>query len=103
MDEQLKAALMQTIQNWESIARADADDAESAADSFEQSFYQLIDLFRGWVNTLDQKPESVEQLLELDTSQAIIRHLPEPLYLNFETEAELIIDNIERIQEDKYD
>lgn len=103
MDDQLQAALERTIQGWQSMAEADPEQAEDAADFFEQSFYQFIDVFRSWVRKLTPQPRSVEELLQLGTCQTIMQRLPEPLHLNFETEADLIIDNMERVEEDKYD
>lgn len=103
MDDRLAEALATMNSNWEAMGRADFDDAEDAADRFENSFYRFIDEFRRFVNTLKPRPATLEQLLALDPCTEIMDRLPAPLLLNFETEAELIIDGLERIDEDKYD
>lgn len=39
----------------------------------------------------------------MEMVQDILDILPAPLHLNFETEAELIMDNVLRVDEDAYD
>ena len=102
-EEKLFTSLATAIEHWESMGSADMDDAESAADRFEQSFYEFVDVFRHWVDQLSERPDTVEELLKIPTCQSIMDRLPVPLLLNFETEAELIIDQMTRVEEDKYD
>jgi hypothetical protein len=103
MDARLEEALRKTISNWEKMGRSDMEESEDAANQFEHAFYAFIDVFREWVNDLDPRPSTVEELLALDTCREILDRLPGPLILNFETEADLIMENTIRIDEDKYD
>jgi len=103
MNDILNEALSVTIRNWEAMGKADYDQSESAAELFEHSFYRFVDIFRDWVNELSPRPASVEALLALDVCREIAERLPDPLLLNFETEAELIIDGQLRVEEEKYD
>lgn len=103
MSEQLVEALEKTLQAWEAMGKADMDDAEDEADRFEHLFYRFIAEFHNWVNELSPRPTHVDQLLNHEVYRDITHRLPAPLLLNFETEAELIIDNLIRIEEDKYD
>ncbi|OXM85080.1 hypothetical protein [Paenibacillus rigui] len=103
MNRKVEQALESTLQQWQAMSKADGDDAESTADAFQTSFYRFIDALREWVNALPQRPESLEALLELPLIEGIVDQLPGPLYLNFETEAELILEHIIRTDDDKYD
>jgi len=103
MDARLEEALQQTISKWTKMGQADMEHSEDAADQFEHSFYAFIDVFREWVNGLDPRPATLEELLDTDTCRDIVDRLPAPLVLNFETEADLIIENTVRVDEDKYD
>ncbi|BBH20413.1 hypothetical protein Back11_17580 [Paenibacillus baekrokdamisoli] len=103
MHEKVEQALQATLRNWTAMSRSNMDEAESTADGFEASFYLFIDVVRDWFNDLEQQPRTLEQLLELPMILTIIDLLPAPLYLNFETEAELIVENSLRHDEDKYD
>jgi hypothetical protein len=96
-------ALKNALTNWSSMSRSESEDAESTANEFEASFYNFIDAVRDWVYGLEQRPQTVEELMELPMIQDIVDQLPAPLYLNFEIEAELIVENKRRIDEDKYD
>jgi hypothetical protein len=99
----IKQALETTLRNWNSMSGSDNDEAESTANEFESSFYLFIDAVREWTYGLDQQPQTLDEFLGLPMIQEILNLLPGPLYLNFETEAELIVDNKRRIDEDKYD
>jgi len=103
MNMKVAQALNAALTNWNAMSGSGEDEAESAADRFEASFYLLIDAVRDWVDGLDPRPRTLEQLYRLPTVETIVERLPAPLQLNFETEAELIIDNIRRVDEDKYD
>ncbi|RAV22890.1 hypothetical protein DQG23_01390 [Paenibacillus contaminans] len=96
-------ALDTALRSWNAMAGSGQENAEAAADSFEASFYRFIDTVREWVYGLEQPPQSMEELFDLPLIQTVLDRLPAPLYLNFETEAELMIDGIVRIDEDKYD
>lgn len=101
--EKVMRELKEMLSRWNNMSAADQDDAESAADTFESSFYAFMDAVREWTDGLDPRPASVEDLLELPLITEIVAQLPAPLLLNFETEAELIIERQFRIDEDKYD
>jgi hypothetical protein len=105
MDTRVAQAFHTALKCWNSMsgAGADPDDAESSANEFEAAFYKFIDSVREWVHGLDHRPQTLEEFLELSMIQEIVEQLPGPLYLNFETEAELILENKSRIDEDKYD
>ncbi|MGG2198495.1 MULTISPECIES: hypothetical protein [Paenibacillus] len=103
MDAKVEQTLEAALKNWKSMAGSENDEAESTADEFEASFYKFIDAVREWVYGLDQRPQTLEELAELPLIKHILDLLPEPLHLNFETEAELILEHKSRIDEDKYD
>jgi hypothetical protein len=103
MHHEVEQALHAALQNWSLMARADHEDSEEAANAFEASFYRFIDAVREWASGLEPQPDTIEAFLELPMVQEIIDLLPAPLYLNFETEAELIVQNQLRVEEDKYD
>ncbi|MDF2718762.1 MAG: hypothetical protein K0R28_5687 [Paenibacillus sp.] len=89
------------LNNWNAMSGAAGDEAESTAEAFEASFYKFIDALREWVEGLQERPSTLEHYMELPLVKSIVDRLPAPLYLNFETESELILDNITRIDEDK--
>lgn len=103
MDPSVKQALAFTLHNWQAMTSYQSDEKEAVADQFQSSFYVFIDTVRDWVLVQDPLPLSLDDLLEIDLIQAIFDQLPAPLHLNFETELELIIDRVERVDEDKYD
>ncbi|WP_258881626.1 hypothetical protein [Paenibacillus sp. sptzw28] len=102
-EDKLNQALNGALRNWESMSGSDSDEAESTADEFEASFYNFIDALREWVYGLDSRPVTMEEFSALPLVQTILERLPAPLYLNFETEAELILENKSRVEDDKYD
>ena len=103
INENVEQTLRRMLANWQSMSISASEEAESTADEFESSFYTFIVGVREWVYTLDPQPRTLDELFELAMIQELIDRLPGPLYLNFETEAELIIENKQRIDEDKYD
>ncbi|MDF2713778.1 MAG: hypothetical protein K0R28_703 [Paenibacillus sp.] len=103
MNTEVEQALNTVLSNWKSMSGAEGDEAESTANTFEASFYKFIDAVREWVNGMEKRPKNMEELMELSLVRHILDRLPQPLHLNFETEAELIIEQIIRIDEDKYD
>ncbi len=104
MDPKVKQALDTTLRNWKAMSVArDIDESEAAANNFESSFYIFIDAVRGWFQGLDQQPETLEEFMGLAMVEEILELLPVPLHLNFETEAELIFEGVDRIDDEKYD
>ncbi|NOV04535.1 hypothetical protein [Paenibacillus planticolens] len=103
MNTNVEQALQTTIQNWNAMSSYQSDEQEAVADQFQSSFYLFIDAFREWVYELEPGPQTFDELMGMDAVQEILDALPAPLHLNFETEAELTMDNVLRIDEDKYD
>lgn len=103
MDPQVKQALEMTLHNWQSMTTYQSDEKEAVADQFQSSFYVFIDTVRDWVLRQETVPLTLDAMLEIEMIQDIFDLLPAPLHLNFETEIELIIDRVERVDEDKYD
>ncbi|MEW9700599.1 hypothetical protein [Paenibacillus sp. SI8] len=103
MDAKVEETLNAALRNWKTMSKPDDEDAEETANEFEASFYTFIDAVREWTYRLDEQPQSLEEFLELGMIQEILERLPAPLHLNFETEAELILDYQNRVDEDKYD
>lgn len=103
MNPNVEQALQTTINNWNAMSASRNDEQEAVADQFQSSFYLFIDAFREWVQALDPRPQTFEELMDMEMVQDILDILPAPLHLNFETEAELIMDNVLRVDEEKYD
>ncbi|MBD0378835.1 hypothetical protein [Paenibacillus sedimenti] len=103
MNSAIEQAFNIMLRNWNSMSGTDNDEAEENANEFEASFYIFIEAVREWVYGLEQQPQTLEEMMGLPGMQILLDQLPAPLHLNFETEAELIIENIIRIDEDKYD
>ncbi|MEC0231086.1 hypothetical protein [Paenibacillus alba] len=103
MNTHVEQALLATLANWKAMTAYQSDEQEAVADQFQSSFYVFIDALREWVLALDPKPRNLDELMAMDTMQEIAERLPGPLLLNFETEAELIMDNELRVDEDSYD
>jgi hypothetical protein len=103
MDPNVKQALDTTLKNWQSMTSYQSDEKEAVADQFQSSFYVFIEAVRVWTLGLDDMPQTLDDMLEIPMIQEIFDLLPAPLHLNFETELELILDGVEREEEDKYD
>ncbi|OPA74263.1 hypothetical protein BVG16_24360 [Paenibacillus selenitireducens] len=103
MNANVKQALDHALSHWKSMAASEQEESESTAEQFEASFYALIDAIRAWYDELEEQPGALDQFLDLPMIQDIMNQLPSPLVLNFETEAEFIVDHIVRMDEDKYD
>ncbi|SFL95004.1 hypothetical protein SAMN03159341_112122 [Paenibacillus sp. 1_12] len=103
MNQKIEQALAAVIRNWKSMAASKSEEAESSADQFEASFYVWIETVRDWVYELEQRPQTLEEAMELPVMKEILEVLPEPLLLNFETEVELILEKTIRIDDEKYD
>ncbi|OCT13967.1 hypothetical protein A8709_00030 [Paenibacillus pectinilyticus] len=103
MDPKVKQALDITLHNWQTMTSYQSDEKEAVADQFQSSFYAFIETVREWVLREGNPHLSLDEMLENDMIQEIFDLLPAPLHLNFETEIELILDRVERVDEDKYD
>ncbi|NQX60285.1 hypothetical protein [Paenibacillus qinlingensis] len=103
MDPTVKQALDITLHNWQTMTSYQSDEKEAVADQFQSSFYVFIDTVREWVDRQDPMPATLDDLLGNAMIQDIFDVLPAPLHLNLETELELIIDRVERVEEEKYD
>ncbi|MGE5703408.1 MAG: hypothetical protein ACM32O_12830 [Clostridia bacterium] len=95
--------LAAVIANWNQMQTSSMDEAGEDAERFETSFYQWIEQVRKWYESLDKKPADLAEALELPLVVKIAEILPIALYLNFETELELMIEGIERAVDEKYD
>lgn len=91
METAIEKALEFTLKNWEYMLNEENDNGFS--DEFMSAFYRLSDVLRDWVNGLEQRPQTVEELLELPAIKEILEQLPAELHLNFHTQLGLIIDN----------
>ncbi|KQX48226.1 MULTISPECIES: hypothetical protein [unclassified Paenibacillus] len=103
MNPIVEQALQTTLKNWNAMSASRGDEQEAVADQFQSSFYLFIDAVREWVYELEPRPQTIDELLDMDMIQEIFDLLPAPLHLNFETELELMVDNVVRIDDDKYD
>ncbi|GAA3406296.1 hypothetical protein ACFFNY_23675 [Paenibacillus hodogayensis] len=103
MDDHVERMLRVVISNWNAMAMADGEESEPAADAFQASFYRFIDAVRDWFDAIEPRPPNFEAMMALPAMLSIAERLPAPLLLNFETEAELIFERKERIEDDKYD
>ncbi|NOU75690.1 hypothetical protein GC098_30685 [Paenibacillus sp. LMG 31458] len=103
MNPNVEQALQTTLKNWNAMSASRGDEQEAVADQFQSSFYLFIDAVREWIYKSEPRPQTIDELLDMDMMQEILDVLPAPLHLNFETEVELIMDNVVRIDDDKYD
>ncbi len=95
MDANFEKALKITLENWNHMLETGFE--EKFNDEFMSSFYKLIDIVRDWVNELEDRPSTVEELSEHSTIREIYKKLPEELHMNIQTQLELIIDGIEEM------
>jgi hypothetical protein len=103
MNEQLHERFEELLQQWKRNQQANIlEGAEDEATFLEHRFYKFIEVFTQWFKTIE-KPDSLEDALELPEIQEIARRLPTPLYLPFENELDLLIDGIEQENDEKYD
>jgi hypothetical protein len=100
---QVREAFNEMIDNWNGMGRSDMDGAGEAADRFQNSFYHFVDELREWLGEQEKKPQSLDQALEIPAIRELADELPGPLLLNFETELELIVEGLQREEEEKYD
>lgn len=103
MDATIEKALHTMLANWERMKKSHEDDAEDDANTFEASFYQLMEHIRVWHGQLESKPESLDEALLLPDMAQVMDQLPGEIVLNFETELELIIEGQTRVDDEKYD
>lgn len=101
MQPTIEQALQATITYWENMKKSSEDHAEEDANLFEASFYDLMDKVRKWLLTLEEKPKSLDDALRLPEIEQVISALPAEIYLNFETELDLIMEG--KIQEEDAD
>jgi len=91
------------LANWQLMSRSDMDSAGDDADRFQDSFYQFIEEVKEWLEGLADKPRDLGAALAMPEIDAFVEQLPAPLYLNFETELELILEGITRTEDARYD
>lgn len=103
MDTTIEKALRTMLENWEKMKKSHEEDAEEDANQFEASFYALMEQVRHWFGRLETKPETLEEALLLPDMAQIADLLPAEIYLNFETELELIVEGQTRVEDERYD
>jgi hypothetical protein len=102
-ENELLLALEMTLDCWNRMQSSGIEQAEEAANAFESQFYRFIDELSAWFKALPRKPSTLEEALNLQPLPLLAGRLPAPLLLNFETELELMVDGIERVDDEKYD
>lgn len=99
----MEKALQTMLHNWEKMKKSHEEDAEEDANQFEASFYALMEKIREWHAQLEAKPESLDETLRLPAIAEIADQIPGEIYLNFETELELIVEGQTREEDERYD
>lgn|GEM_PF-727687 len=99
----IEDALEITLHHWNQMKVSGEEEAENEANLFETSFYKLMEEVRTWFSSLEIRPSTLDDALELPDITAIIERLPAELHLNFETELELIVEGETREEDAKYD
>jgi len=92
----LQECLQDVLRNWNRMQTSDMDDAGEDADRFQTSFYRFISQVEIWVQNLDVRPPSVEVAKRTEGFKSLFESLPEMLNIPFETELEMILDNVIR-------
>ncbi len=96
MQPDIKVALKNVLDNWNGMQGSQMDEAEEDADRFEASFYDFITEIKHYLLKMDRIPKKLETALKLPTIKRIVKALPTPLYLNFESELDLMIEEINK-------
>ncbi|AOM82906.1 hypothetical protein [Salisediminibacterium beveridgei] len=86
--------LNQALEDWSMMQKTDGDEGADWAETFELHFYEFIDDFKKWYESLPEKPQTVEKLEEMSEVKEIQDKLPGPLQLNFTMEMEEIVDGL---------
>lgn len=84
-----------TMEDWEMMSKTYDDEGADWAERFEHHFYLFIEELKKWFNTLENRPQTVEEAEELPEIKELIEEIPGPLQLNFLTELEEIVDQTE--------
>ncbi|MDF0725747.1 hypothetical protein PY093_03340 [Cytobacillus sp. S13-E01] len=84
-----------TMEDWEMMSKTYDDEGAHWAERFEHHFYLFIEELKKWFNTLENRPQTVEEAEELPEIKELIEEIPGPLQLNFLTELEEIVDQTE--------
>ncbi|GIP32740.1 hypothetical protein [Paenibacillus sp. J2TS4] len=98
----LDKAFKEMLGHWNQMSASAPEQAEADAERFQHSFYELIDLIRDWIEGMKRRPRTLDEALKLPEIARMIESLPAPLYLNMETELELIVEGQSRV-EDAFD
>jgi len=103
MEEKLFAALETLLEQWQRNKQTHIlGGAEEQATLLEHQFYQFIETFKEWFHTID-RPADLEEGLQHSVIKILVGKLPDPLYLPFEMELDLLIDGVEQENDEKYD
>ncbi|MFD2169644.1 hypothetical protein [Tumebacillus lipolyticus] len=103
MIKAVQEAFQEMQSDWQQMQSSDMDSAGDDADRFQAAFYRFIDAVKEWLESLEQKPRTTAAALDLPELSALYDELPAPLLLNFETELELIVEGIVRVEDARYD
>lgn len=94
MQHDMQGAFSTMLENWNKMQRSELEEAQDDAERFELSFYDFMEEVEKWLKTLNKKPTNYEETTNLPEIKEIMEQLPVPLYINFETELELIIEKL---------
>jgi hypothetical protein len=83
------------IAAWGMMQKTDGDDGAEWAERFERYFYEFINELKIWYNSLDEKPETIEEAEDLPVIKGFANQIPGPVYITFLTELEDIIEGFE--------
>ncbi|MBP1933826.1 hypothetical protein [Ammoniphilus resinae] len=103
MEKELFAALETLLVQWRRNQQTHIlEGAEDQATLLEHQFYLFIEVFKEWFRTIE-KPADLDEGLQDSVIKCLVEKLPEPLYLPFELELDLLIDGVEQENDEKYD
>ena len=88
------------LSDWAMMQKTEGDEGADWAERFEMHFYEFTEAFEVWYQSLSDKPDSSEDLLEREEVKSIQERLPGPLQLNFEMEIEEMVDGLETFRFD---
>ncbi|MBM7662959.1 hypothetical protein JOC85_003770 [Bacillus mesophilus] len=83
------------LEAWSMMQKTEGDEGAEWAERFERYFYELMNELKVWYNTLEVKPETVEEVEELPTIKRFAEQIPGPVYITFLTELEDIVEGFE--------
>jgi len=94
VDEVLEAFNVM-IEDWNMMQQTSGDVGAEWAERFEKHFYEFSKQLKDWINLLQPRPMTLEEIENLPEMKKMLEILPEPLHLNLIIELEEIIEDIE--------